>query len=93
MLVDGFVNMWGSGVGIILKSPSKDQIECRNIRLNFSVSNNQAEYEALIQGLTWAADVGIKSLLVYSNSQVVVRQLNEDDAVNSKNLKKYMEKA
>lgn len=86
------IKLQGSGVGIVLKSPSEDEIENHSICLNFSVSNNQAEYEAFIQGLIWAVDVRIKSLLVYSELHVVVRQLNEDYAVNSDNLKNYIEK-
>lgn len=87
------VNLRGVGIGIILKSPSEDQVHSKSVRLNFPISNNQAEYEFLIQGLIWVAEVGIKSLLIYSDWQVVVRQLNEDYVVNSENLKKYMEKA
>lgn len=39
-------------------------------------TNNVAEYAALIAVLTLAADRGIKKLVVYSDSQLLVRQVN-----------------
>lgn len=52
MTVDGSANVKGIGIGITLESPSKTYRECRSIRLEFSVSNNQAEYEALLIGIS-----------------------------------------
>jgi hypothetical protein len=44
----------------------------------FSASNNAAEYEALVHGLSIAVSLGIKKLMVYSDSLVVIRQINKD---------------
>lgn len=55
-----------------MKSPSEHYEESRSIRLDYSLSNNQAEYEALILRLLWALEVGIDVLEVFSDSQVVV---------------------
>lgn len=49
MMVDEALNVKGSGIGIIFKSPSEKYVEMKSIRLNFLVSNKQAEYEALLQ--------------------------------------------
>ena len=49
--VDGAANQRGSGVGLVLISPEKITIE-KSLRLGFSVTNNEAEYEALLQGMT-----------------------------------------
>jgi ribonuclease HI len=38
----------------------------------FEVSNNEAEYEALLHGLHLAVSLGIKPLLVYGDSLLVV---------------------
>ena len=46
--VDGAVNQRGSGVGLVLISPEKIIIE-KSLKLGFSVINNEAEYEALLQ--------------------------------------------
>ena len=45
--VDGAANQRGSGVGLVLVSPKKITIE-KSLRLDFSATNNEAEYEALL---------------------------------------------
>ena len=49
--VDGAANQKGSRVGLVLVSPKKTIIE-KSLRLGFSAMNNEAEYEALLQGMT-----------------------------------------
>jgi ribonuclease HI len=41
-------------------------------RILFEVSNNKAEYEALLYGLRLAVSLGIKLLLFYGDSLLVV---------------------
>ena len=48
--VDGAANQRGSGVGLVQISPKKTIIE-KSLRLRFSATNNEAEYEALLQGM------------------------------------------
>ena len=48
--VDGAVNQRGSGVGLVLVSPEKITIK-KSLRLGFSATNNEAEYEALLMGM------------------------------------------
>ena len=48
--VDGTVNQKGSGVRLVLISPKEIIIE-KSLRLGFSATNNEAEYEALLQGM------------------------------------------
>ena len=50
MYVDGAANQRGSRVGLVLISPEKTIIE-KSLRLGFSATNNEAEYEALLQGM------------------------------------------
>lgn len=38
-------------------------------------TNNQAEYKAVIEGMRRAADLGIKTLTVYMDSELIVNQL------------------
>ena len=45
--VDGALNQKGSGIGLVLISPKKVIIE-KSLRLDFSATNNEAEYEALL---------------------------------------------
>ena len=44
--IDGAANQRGSGVGLVQISPKKTIIE-KSLRLGFSATNNEAEYEAL----------------------------------------------
>ena len=46
--VDGASNQKGSGVGLVLMSPKKVVIE-KSLRLDFSTTNNEPEYEALLE--------------------------------------------
>ena len=48
--VDGASNQKGSRVGLVLMSPEKVVIE-KSLRLDFSATNNEAEYEALVEGM------------------------------------------
>jgi ribonuclease HI len=45
------------------------------VRLHFPVSNNMAEYEALLCGLRIAIETGIKCLNVRGDSQLVIDQV------------------
>ena len=49
--VDGGANQRGAGVGLVLVSPEKIIIE-KSLRLGFSATNNEAEYEALLMGMS-----------------------------------------
>ena len=50
LFVDGLANREGSRTGVVLESPRKEKA-LRTFKLDFPVSNNEAEYEALITGL------------------------------------------
>ena len=49
--VDGAANQRGAGVGVVLVSPEKIIIE-KSLRLGFSATNNEAEYEVLLMGMS-----------------------------------------
>ena len=72
--VDGSSNQQGSGAGVILEGPNGLLIE-QALRFAFKASNNQAEYETLIAGMLLAKEMGARSLLVKSDSQLVTGQV------------------
>ena len=72
--VDGASNQKGSGVGLVLMSPEKVVIE-KSLRLGFSATNNEAEYEALLEGMAMVQRMGGKSLKLFSDSRLVVSQV------------------
>ena len=67
----------GAGAGILFVSPRGEQLKYV-LQLLFKATNNEAEYEALIHGLRIAASLGIKRLLAYGDSKVVIQQVNKD---------------
>ncbi|XP_074352141.1 uncharacterized protein LOC141691308 [Apium graveolens] len=73
--VDGAVNNNGAGAEIILVTPEGHHLMCA-IHFKFYVTNNDAEYEALINGLKIALEVGVVNLIAQSDSELVVNQVN-----------------
>ena len=71
LYVDGAANQRGSGVGLVLVSPKKITIE-KSLRLSFSATNNEAEYEALLMGMMMVQKIGGKAVKVFSYSKLVV---------------------
>ena len=57
----------------------------------FKISNNEAEYEALLHGLRLAVSLGIKRLLVYGDSLLVVQQVNKEWDINKDTMDAYVE--
>ena len=57
MYVDGAANQRGSEVGLVLISPEKITIE-KSLKLGFLATNNEAEYEALLQGMAMVQKMG-----------------------------------
>ena len=57
MYFDGSVMAPGSGSGVVLISPNGSRLRYA-IRLHFLASNNVVEYEALINGLRIAIELG-----------------------------------
>lgn len=48
----------------------------KSLRLGFKDSNNEAEYEALIAGLQAACKLGMEDVEVFSDSILVVNQVD-----------------
>ena len=70
----GAVNQRGSRVGLVLISPEKITIE-KSLRLGFSATNNEAEFEALLVGMTMVQKMGGKVVEIFSDSRLVVGQV------------------
>ena len=88
-LSDGSSNQQGSGAGIILEGPNGVLIE-QPLRFAFKVSNNQAEYEALIAGMLLAKEMGAQSLLAKSDSQLVTGQVTGEYQANDPQMAAYL---
>ena len=72
--VDGAANKIGFGVGLVLVSPKQITIE-KSLRLGFSATNNEAEYEALLKGMFMVQRMGGKAVKIFSDLRLVVDQV------------------
>jgi ribonuclease HI len=88
MYFDGSLNLEGVGAGVLLISPTDKQLKYV-LQIFWKVSNNEAEYEALLHGLRLAASLGIKRLLVHGDSAVVINQVNKSWYCNNENMDAY----
>jgi ribonuclease HI len=88
MYFDGSLKLEGVGAGVLLISPTGEQLKYV-LPIFWKVSNNEAEYEALLHGLHLAASLDIKRLLVYGDSAVVINQVNKSWDCNKENMDAY----
>ena len=59
--MDRAANQKGFGVGLVLISPEKLIME-KSLRLGFSATNNETEYEALLEGMSMVQRMGENQL-------------------------------
>ena len=86
--VDGSSNPKGVGAGIMLEGPNDILIE-KSIHFAFKTSNNQAEYEAILAGLSLAREVGVKILTCKTDSKLTVGHLNDEFQIKDPILLQY----
>ena len=91
MYFDGALNINGAGTGILFITPTKDKLRYV-LRIRFLASNNTAEYKACLHGLRIAVELGVKRLMVYGDSALVINQLNKDWSCSSEKMDAYWPK-
>ena len=74
VFVDYASNALGARAGIIVITPKGIKLE-HSFKLGFRASNNKAKYEALLAGLRVVSDLGAKEVEIYSDSRLVVNQV------------------
>ncbi|XP_047342837.1 uncharacterized protein LOC124946320 [Impatiens glandulifera] len=88
LIFDGASSKYGYGIEILLL----DTMGAYNsiyIKLEYSVTNNEAEYEACLLGLKIAYEREATRLDLISNSNLVISQVNKTRQVRGENLKPY----
>ena len=91
LYVDGAANQKGSGIGIVLVSLEKITIE-KSLRLDFSSTNNEAEYEALLTGIIMVKKLKDEAVEIFLNSRLVVEQINGDLEAKDQRMQGYLNK-
>ena len=89
--VDGASNAQGSGARLILTSLEEIDIEYA-LRFRFQASNNEAEYEAVVAGLNLTHSMEVDQLEVCSESQLVVRQIEDSYEAKGEKMILYLKK-
>ncbi len=77
-----------SGDGIVLFRDDGKAVP-KSFKLDFPCSNNVAEYEAYLTGLTVAREMGIKHLKVVEDSNLVVCQAQGEFSLKEPSLAPY----
>jgi ribonuclease HI len=60
------------------------------VHIEFKVTNNMAEYEALVFGLSTALSLGVRQLLVKGDSQLIIKQVKGECCCNDLWLVAYL---
>ena len=87
--VDGVANQRGFGVELVLISPEKTIIE-KFLRLAFSTTNNETEYEALLQGIAMVQKMGGKVVEMFSDLRLVVGQVKGELEARDVRMQEYL---
>ena len=87
--VDGVTNQKGSEVGLVLILLEKLIVE-KSLRLGFSAMNNEAEYKALLEGMSMVQRMGGKSATIFSDSRLVVDQVKGELEVRDERMQGYL---
>lgn len=72
-----------------MQLPKGDLIEC-TVCLQFLMTNNKAVYDAILTGLDLAKAAGALSVVIHSDSQVIVRHINGDYKAKEEWMKEYL---
>ncbi|CAH9090598.1 unnamed protein product [Cuscuta epithymum] len=92
LYTDGSSATKACGGGVVLISPEGFRAYYA-IRFNFKVSNNEAEYEALLSGLRLAAGLKARHVRIKCDSKLVVSQMEGSYEAKEGRMKQYKEAA
>ncbi|XP_030963296.1 uncharacterized protein LOC115984403 [Quercus lobata] len=87
--VDGAANQRGAGLGLVLISPEEIIIE-KSLRLGFSATNNEAEYETLLIGMSMVQKMGGKVAELFSDSRLVFSQVKGELEARDPRMQGYL---
>ncbi|XP_071708696.1 uncharacterized protein [Rutidosis leptorrhynchoides] len=90
LFTDGASCAEGADAGLVLANPSGEE-RTYPLRFNFDVSNNEAEYEALLAGLNIARKMNIAKLQAFTDSQLVANQFNGSFEAHDPSMQKYLQ--
>ena len=87
--IDDAVNQRGFEVGLVLISSEKTITE-KSLKLRFSATNNEAKYEALLQGMAMVQKIGGKMVEMFSDLRLVVGQVKGELEARDARMQEYL---
>ena len=75
-----------AAAGIVIKGKNKKNLWAKGYFLG-RLTNNQAEYQALLKGLKKAASLNVSELKVILDSELIVKQMSGEYRVKNQGLK------
>jgi ribonuclease HI len=91
MFFNGSLMKTGAGAGLLFISPLGKHLRYV-LRLHFLVSNNEAGYEALVNGLRIAIKLGVRRLDARGDSQLVIDQVMKNSHCRDPKMEAYCDK-
>jgi ribonuclease HI len=91
MYFDGSLMKTGAGAGLLFISPLGKHLLYVS-RLHFPASNNMAEYEALVNELRIAIELGVRRLGARGDSQLVIDQVMKNSHCRDRKMEAYCDK-
>ncbi|CAL9017729.1 unnamed protein product [Prunus brigantina] len=85
---DGSSTSKGGGAGVVLINPN-GQATALSFKLDFPCTNNVAEYEAFIMGLSTTREMGAEKMKIIGDSNLVLSQLQGSFVVKEATLAPY----
>jgi hypothetical protein len=87
---DGSWGTFGAGAAVVLVAPSKVRT-CYAAKLDFSCTNNIAEYEALLFWLRKLRAMRIRRAILKTDSQVISGHVDKSSKARDPKLEKYLD--
>ena len=87
--IDGAANQRVSRMGLVIISLENIIIE-KSLRLGFSTTNNEAEYEALLVGMTMVQRMGGKAVDMFLDSRLIVGQVRGELEARDLRMQEYL---
>jgi ribonuclease HI len=91
MYFDGSLMKTGAGASLLFIPPLGKHVRYV-LRLHFPASNNVAEYEALVNGLRIAVELGVRCLDARGDSQLVIDQVMKNSHCRDQKMEAYYDK-
>jgi ribonuclease HI len=87
---NGSWGAFGAGAAAVLVAPSKVKT-WYVVKLDFSCTNNIAEYEALLLGLRKLRAMGVRRAILKTDSQVIASHVDKSSKARDPKLERYLD--